>query len=117
MKYKVTNNFDNVGGTSLKEHINVTYGTLVELFGEPVESDGYKVSCEWVFESDDGKVFTLYDWKATSLYDEGLPTVEEFRADKQAQTFHIGGHSDATEFKNWLWNKLSNRLFMMGCDQ
>lgn len=70
--------------------ITAPYSKLVELLGEPnVESDGYKVSTEWSLVLEDGTDFRLYDYKETSLYDEGLPTVDEFRA-LPAYSWHIG---------------------------
>ncbi len=82
-----------VNGSSLRTHIEATYQELVTLLGEPEESDGYKVSGEWVVKDVDGNVCTLYDWKRTRLYDEGLPTVRQFRAERYPTTFNIGGHS------------------------
>ena len=38
-------------GTSLTGYLDVSYQTLVELFGEPtIETDGYKVDAEWHVE-------------------------------------------------------------------
>lgn len=84
---------DEVNGSSLKTHVEATYRELVTLLGEPEECDGYKVSGEWVVKDKDGNVCTVYDWKRTRLYDEGLPTVRQFRAEKYPSTFNIGGHS------------------------
>jgi hypothetical protein len=82
-----------VDGSSLKTHIEATYGELVTLLGEPEECDGYKVSGEWAVKDKDGNVCTVYDWKRTRLYDFALPSVEVFRAMKYPTTFNIGGHS------------------------
>jgi len=105
--FKVNNNA-NVCGTSLKGYITTSYTKLVQLFGEPVESDGYKVSGEWLFEDNKGNVFTIYDWKATALYDSGYnPTVEEFRQ-LPSYEFHIGGNNGSYgDFLQWLESELS----------
>ena len=103
-QFQVDMNAD-ICGTSLKGRITANYAKLVELFGEPQESDGYKVSGEWVFTDDDGNVFTLYDWKETELYDDQLPSVKQFRRLPSA-TFNVGGKVYAGEFINFLETKL-----------
>lgn len=85
-------------GTSLQGHIIASFAELQAMFGPPLpESDGYKVSTEWhlrFFPSDGGVEATIYDYNDTSLYDDGLPSVEEFRALPQYE-WHIGGTSRA----------------------
>ena len=100
--FKVNSNVDTCG-TNRKSEILASYSRLVELFGEPIESDGYKVSGEWVFESETGGVVTLYDWKQTVLYDPDYPSIEEFR-NQACGWFNIGAHkiSDADDFVAWL---------------
>ena len=47
-----------VTGTSLLGYVNVSYATLVELFGEPFtgdDVDGYKTDAEWHIDIDRGK--------------------------------------------------------------
>jgi hypothetical protein len=107
MTIKLNNDAD-VCGTSLIGHVNTSYAKLVKAFGEPIESDGYKVSGEWVFEDDDGNVFTLYDWKSTNLYDPGYPSISEFRARPEAR-FHIGGNNKSAvlDFERWLFAQIS----------
>jgi len=95
-----TASMDDVSGTSLKTHVEATYGELVTLLGEPEESDGYKISGEWIVRDKDGNVCTVYDWKRTRLYDFTLPSVEVFRALKYPTTFNIGGH-DAFAAENF----------------
>ena len=55
------------GGTSFHgTEIRTTVHTLRKLLGEPEYSgnDGEdKVNFEWVMETEDGGVFTVYDWK------------------------------------------------------
>ena len=105
--FKVNPNAD-ACGTSFKGYIEASYSRLVELFGEPQECDGYKESGEWIFESENGDVVTLYDWKQTNLYDEDYPSISEFRSQPKAE-FTIGGNDKtvANEFIAWLNAQLS----------
>ena len=93
-------------GTSLVGEIDIKPSKIVEAFGNPDPSDGYKVSGEYVFLSEDEKaVFTLYDWKWTTLYDETNPfTPEEFWNHTEKLSLNIGGHSDVAlpHFKRWI---------------
>lgn len=72
-------------GTSF--HDTVVYATVEQLrgiLGEPVceQNDGEdKVNFEWEMETEDGRIFTVYDWKEYRTLDEG----EEIE-------WHIGGH-------------------------
>jgi|1_EtaG_2_1085319.scaffolds.fasta_scaffold208720_1 hypothetical protein len=94
----------NINGTHRQSEVYVSPAKLVEKFGEPIESDGYKVSGEYVFESDDGmQVFTLYDWKATTLYDPDYGVApSDFWARTIPVQFNIGGHTNAFDFIDWL---------------
>jgi hypothetical protein len=97
----------NANGTSLRGYIRASYAELAKLFGEADSADGCKVSSEWKFSGPSGQVVTLYDYKETSLYDSGLPTVEEFRA-FSAHDWHVGAVEgrDALAFIAWLSGKL-----------
>jgi hypothetical protein len=106
---KVINDGEFSNGTSRQGDIQVKYKDLVLAFGEPMESDGYKVSGEWVFLNEEtGDVFTLYDWKSTSLYNHSLPSVETFRNRDIAMQFNIGGHgsSNLESFKRFLLRQI-----------
>jgi len=81
-------------GTSLQGYISIAPATLVKLFGTPDTCDEYKVSGEYVFKDDKGRVFTLYDWKDTTLYDRECVTPEERWASTNAYNFHIGATSN-----------------------
>lgn len=60
--------------------IDVSYDDLVKLFGEPNGyGDDYKISTYWTLEDNKGRVATIHDWKNTNLYEDDLPSVEEFR--------------------------------------
>jgi hypothetical protein len=88
MTYKTHNQISiDIDGTSLQGYINSNYGTLVELFGHPTESDGYKVDWEWELRFEDGTVATIYNWKNGPNYcgRDGLQC-------DQVTEWHIGGH-------------------------
>jgi len=79
-----------INGTYGIGEVNISYDNLVKLFGEPQEKygdfDDYdKVSTRWVVEDENGRVYTIYDWKAT--YDM-LPS--QFRS-LSSYEWHIGG--------------------------
>jgi hypothetical protein len=80
--------FKEIGGTSFHDTtIRTTVHTLTKLLGEPTYSgnDGEdKVNFEWEMETNDGDVFTVYDWKEYRVLDE-----------HEMIEFHIGGHSKA----------------------
>lgn len=83
---------DKVNGTSLVGVVNTTYGTLVELFGEPMEGYDYKTDAEWALEfhtdTGDTVVATIYNWKNGKNYmgDQGTPVEDITR-------WNIGGHT------------------------
>lgn len=108
MSFKLNLDGD-IEGTSRTSEIVVSYPRMIEVFGEPVEGDGYKVSGEWVFQNEEtGEVFTLYDWKSTNLYDSDYLSVSELRADESVW-LNIGSHGDnAAAFKTWLESKLGD---------
>ena len=96
----------NTERTFLRGNIVTSYPELEALFGKPINSDGYKVSGEWIFEGD-SDVFTIYDWKQTELYQNGLPSVIAFRESEEKTTFNVGGKETAIYFINWLEYKLA----------
>lgn len=95
MNYFKRDESADIGGTSLKGHILARYRDLENLFGTPDLDDEYKVSGCWAF-TNDGNIVTLYDWKRTSLYDESLPSVSEFRNSTQPTVFNVGGRDNET---------------------
>ena len=50
--------------------VKSNYQKLKAVFGEPGEGEGYKVSMEWLLEDSKGRLFSIYDWKMSNLYDE-----------------------------------------------
>jgi hypothetical protein len=97
-------------GTFLQGHLVTSYQQIVEILGEPIEGGDYKISGEWILTSEEGRVVTLYDWKSTHLYDQDLPSVEEFRQLDQHE-FHIGAADRATaaSFQSWFMAQITSR--------
>ena len=88
MSFETHNTADiNINGTSLKGYVTADYNVICRVFGEPTESDGYKVDAEWMIEFSDGKIATIYNWKNGKNYcgSAGL-NVEDIKE------WHIGGH-------------------------
>ena len=74
------------GSSWFGDLIVTTYPKLIEILGQPTFNDNTgedKVNMEWVCESREGFVFTIYDWK------EYEPLNEEYN-----YGFHIGGFSE-----------------------
>ena len=67
--------------------IRATYNKLVDVLGQPDSRPGGATTSSWVFLYDGGR-FTIYDYKATSEYDENLPALGEFR--KRPYNWHVG---------------------------
>lgn len=99
-----SDNYSALNGSSLRLRAKFSPYWLTRHFDAPDASDGYKVSMEWLFEDEDGNVVALYDWKSTSLYDEGLPSPELVRSQSTPLEFHIGSRSYdvAQKFLEWL---------------
>ena len=91
-------------GSSLQSGVTIVPSRVVDLFGSPDDSDGYKVSMEWLFEDEEGNVVTLYDWKSTSLYEEGLPSPVSVINSVHPLHLHVGAHDyqTAVKFVDWL---------------
>jgi hypothetical protein len=75
-------------GTHLQGYVELTYANIVAAFGEG-ETDGDKTTQEWSFESDNGEVFTLYDWKTYST-------------PQHKYRWHVGGHTNPDKFISWI---------------
>ena len=80
------------GGTSFHDNtITASVNELIAVMGEPVYqgNDGEdKVNFEWEMETEDGEVFTVYDWK-------------EYRSISRNEQieWHIGGHDRQITYK------------------
>jgi hypothetical protein len=85
---------ESISGTSLQGGVDTGYATLVHLFGEPSDGDGYKVDAEWTISTPDG-VATIYNYKDGPNYmGTGATPVEAIR------DWHIGGHD--THVVKWI---------------
>jgi len=100
-KFKLDNDADS-GGTCLQGHVELVPRRLVEKFGYPSESDSYKSSGEYTFRGEDGEVWTLYDWKSTTLYAPDGIHPDELWASDEVFEFHVGGNAPASDFIDWL---------------
>mgnify|MGYP003670437191 FL=1 len=95
----------NIEGSCLQEYVTLSPKSVVSTFGDPEDSDGYKVSGEYMFKEKNTKnVYTLYDWKNTILYDSDLIRPSEFWNSTEEYNFHIGASSDKNvkSFKRWI---------------
>lgn len=101
--FKVYSGFADVGnGTSRMGEILIAPVDLILAFGQPGESDGFKVSGEYTFHDEKSDVvFTMYDWKSTNLYDSEYPSPEELWSMTKPIHINIGGNhkGDVEEFK------------------
>jgi hypothetical protein len=94
-------------GASLRGEVLLPPAFMIERFGDQRGGDRTNCSGSWMFESETGEVFTVYDWHCTSQPDcliSGLPTIEEFWASWEPFALHIGGMpgSDWQAFRRWL---------------
>ena len=86
MKFKDVSETEEINGSCLQGYITCDYDTLVEVFGEPGDSDGYKVDAEWCLKFEDGTIATIYNWKNGKNYcgSRGKPV-------KDITDWNIGG--------------------------
>jgi len=90
--------------TSRQADVWIAPAALVRMFGEPAEGDGYKISGQYVFVGADGGVARVYDWKATSLYEEeGGVSPGAFWATTRRVHFNVGAHDRATAARLVSW--------------
>jgi hypothetical protein len=106
MSFKLDLNAD-ISDTSWADAIKVAPAEFVRIFGGPHRLwDSFKVSGLYTFVKDD-KVFTVYDWKSTSLWGDDLPSPLAFWNSRSKAVLSIGGNcEDVTEFRSWLLQKL-----------
>jgi hypothetical protein len=95
------------GGTSLRGETKLPPAFMVRRFGKHDGGDGIRSSGGWTFVSGSGEVFTVYEWRCTTLSNgrgSGSPTVREFWASWEPVKLHIGGfpNSDWQAFRRWL---------------
>ena len=98
-----------IAGTALVAEVELTPRYLKLAYGEPAPGDGIRVSGIYKFVSDAGEVFTVYDYKSTSLWDSdgGLPAPDVFWSSGSPTTLSVGGHADSDypAFVQWLREK------------
>ena len=94
---KVTNNTTDANFTCLQDIVALIPSQVFKAFGEPLEGDGEKVTAEWIFESDEGHIVTLYDWRS-------IPSALGAKDSDDPLVFHIGAHGSegVALFKEWL---------------
>lgn len=102
--------------TTHRGSLRIAPRDLVERFGPPLPASGdRKVSGSYVFTDVRGHVVSVYDWKATALYDgraeADLPTVEAFWAFTEPTEFSVAacGIIDIQAFARWLDADLAPR--------
>lgn len=83
-------------GTHLFGEVQLSPASVVRRFGCGSGGDEYKVSRTWVFRKGP-LVFTLYDWKSTSLYDSDMWSPDELWASTEPFDLHVGSKQPATQ--------------------
>jgi hypothetical protein len=106
MPFKVDPNAD-LSNTSLVEEIEVAPIEVVRALGAPHRrSDAYKVSGLYSFV-EGLRVFTVYDWKSTSLYHEDLPSPLAFWNSQSKVCLSIGSNCEnVADFRRWLLERV-----------
>ena len=105
MKCKQTSEY-HTGG--LRGYYSCSYKDLETAFGTPPVGVDGKVSTEWKFKDEEGKVWSVYDYKETNLYDPSLQSVAEFR-EWVDYSWHIGGGGSVDRVKpfvQWLHDEV-----------
>lgn len=84
----ITHNTEQIktDGTHLQGYIDAKYNELISLFGQPHDSDGYKVDAEWDIQFADGTVATIYNYKNGKNYCGSSGTRKQ-----DITHWHIGG--------------------------
>lgn len=106
--------------TSLKIIVELPPSNLVKIFGYPEPGDNYQVSGHYTFKNEREEVFTVYEYRSTSLYwrskGKKAPTPKEFWSSNDLEEMGIGGRTDATEFMKWLVRQIGecHILFNLG---
>jgi hypothetical protein len=85
-------------GTYYIDCITTSYFNLVNLLGEPTSKRGDKVLCEWVIESNEGNIATIYDYKSDTN-DVALVT-----------EWHLGGNKDSLPLIEEIKNNIKNNI-------
>jgi hypothetical protein len=108
MPYTADPNAD-VSHTCLVANLEVAPVELIRALGTPHRADEYKVSGVYCFV-EGSRVFTVYDWKSTSLYCEELPSPLAFWNGTTKVCLSIGGNcKDVADFKRWILEELREK--------
>lgn len=98
-----------IEGTAWAADLEAVPTQMIQRFGAPHHrGDQFKISGQYIFVDDDHRVFTLYDWKATALFDTSCPSPLRFWNSNEVQNFAVGSlDDDAADFKRWLLEQLA----------
>ena len=115
MKFSLDTKLEHAGGTSgASTYLKLSPVKLITVFGKPREGDEYKVSGQYIFNTPNGGIITLYDWKATSLYDDMPLSPEDLWAQEARFEFNLGGDDkgkqQVNEFCDWIEGELINSV-------
>jgi|13_taG_2_1085334.scaffolds.fasta_scaffold19804_5 hypothetical protein len=79
---------DKADGTYYCDWTTISYFNLINLLGLPTygKSDDNKVLCEWVLESNNGAIATIYDYKSDTNDPEFVTR------------WHLGGNENSYNF-------------------
>jgi 2-iminobutanoate/2-iminopropanoate deaminase len=110
MSYKMDPEAD-ISGTCWVGDLEIAPSELVRALGAPhARLDAYKVSGLYSFV-DGPRVFTVYDWKSTSLYQHGLPSPLAFWNSRSKLVLSIGSNGDEVDdFREWLLETVQKGL-------
>lgn len=100
----IANPHADIMGTSREAEIKTSFSVLKRKLGTPINFDDDKISNMWVLEDPrTGDVVTVYDYKLTNLYDEGLPSPQALRKKKIVE-WSVGAKDKAVarRFLTWL---------------
>ena len=73
-------------GGCLQDTIDASYSDLKKVFGQPHDSDGYKVDAEWDVLFEDGTYVSIYNYKTGKNYNGASGTPKT-----KIRDWHIGG--------------------------
>lgn len=86
---------------------------LTEIFGDPIPNPGEpeKITGEYIFIAENGRRYSVHDYRDTNLLDDGVPSPQEFWNKEEPYEFSIGGDhpvdkDELEKFKKWLVDTL-----------
>src|SRR3954453_23341048 len=86
-----------LSGISLRGETKLPPAFMIKRFGKHDGGDGIRSSGGWDFVGESGEVFTVYEWRCTTLSNgrgSGSPTVRQFWGMWEPVKLHIGGRPD-----------------------